>query len=304
MTSFGNDEAELRNWLVDYLVTTIGCSPEDIELDAPLNELGVGSRDAVVLAGELSELLDRTVSPVDFWQNPTIDALAHGLLNPDAEFISGGAQAGGSLHEPIAVIGLGCRLPGDNEDVRGPDGFWQFLADGRSAVGEVPAGRWQMFDDGTAETRAVLARTTKWGSFLDEVAAFDGEYFDISPSEADRIDPQQRLLLEVAVEALDHAGIPVETLQRTQTGVFAGACVSEYGFLASQDLPRIDAWTGTGGALEHHRQPAVLFSRRTRSVGHRRHRLFVLPGGHPPGLPGACGSGKVTWRWQPVSTWS
>ena len=146
------------------------------------------------------------------------------------------------------MIGLGCRLPGD-KGIQGPDGFWQFLSDGGSAVGEVPAGRWQMFDDGTAETSAVLARTTKWGSFLGEVAAFDAEYFDISPSEADRIDPQQRLLLEVAVEALDHAGIPAETLQRTQTGVFAGACVSEYGFLASQDLPRIDAWTGTGGAL-------------------------------------------------------
>ena len=248
MTSW-TDETELRNWLVDYVVTTIGCRPEDIHLDAPLNELGVGSRDALVLAGELSELLGRFVSPVDFWQNPTINTLAHGLLNPDTEPAAGGAQAVGSLHEPIAVIGLGCWLPGDHGDVRGPDGFWQFLADGRSSVGQVPEGRWQLFDDGTAETRAVLARTTKWGSFLDEVAAFDAEFFDISPSEADRIDPQQRLLLEVAVEALDHAGIPAETLQRTQTGVFAGACVSEYGFLASQDLPRIDAWTGTGGAL-------------------------------------------------------
>ena len=245
MTSWA-DEAGLRNWLVDYLVTTIGCSPEDVHLDAPLNELGIGSRDAVVLAGELSEMLGRTVSPVDFWQNPTINSLAHGLLNPDAEPAAGAASSHGSLHEPIAVIGLSCRLPGD---IHGPDSLWQFLSEGRSAVGEVPDWRWQRFDDGTPETRAALARTTRWGSFLADVAAFDAEYFDISPSEADRIDPQQRLLLEVAVEALDHAGIPAESLQRTQTGVFAGACVSEYGFLASQDLPRIDAWTGTGGAL-------------------------------------------------------
>ena len=74
MTSFGDQEAELRNWLVDYLVTNIGCSPDQIDLDAPLNELGVGSRDAVVLSGELSELLRRPVSPVDFWQNPTLNA--------------------------------------------------------------------------------------------------------------------------------------------------------------------------------------------------------------------------------------
>ena len=115
--------------------------------------------------------------------------------------------------------------------------------------GRCPTSGGRSFDDGSAEVGAALARTTRWGSFLDDVAAFDAEYFDISPSEADRIDPQQRLLLEVAVEALDHAGIPPESLRRTQTGVFAGACVSEYGVLASRDLGRIDAWTGTGGAL-------------------------------------------------------
>ena len=114
MTSFGDQEAELRNWLVDYLVTNIGCSPVQIDLNAPLNELGVGSRDAVVLSGELSELLRRPVSPVDFWQNPTINALAHALVNPDAEPSGGapGTTAGTSLNEPIAVIGLaaGCRV--------------------------------------------------------------------------------------------------------------------------------------------------------------------------------------------------
>jgi phthiocerol/phenolphthiocerol synthesis type-I polyketide synthase A len=248
MTSW-DDEADLRNWLVDYLVTNIGRSPEKIDLDAPLNALGVGSRDAVVLAGELSEMLGRPVSPVDFWENPTINTLAHGLLNPDTEPAPGsvpGVGERGSLDEPIAVVGLGCRLPGG---IHGPDAFWQFLVEGRSAVGTVPDERWQMFDDGSAEVGAVLARTTRWGSFLDEVAAFDAEYFDISPSEADRIDPQQRLMLEVAVEALEHAGIPPESLRRTQTGVFAGACVSEYGFLAARELGRIDPWTWTGGAL-------------------------------------------------------
>ncbi len=247
MTSFGDQEAELRHWLVDYLVTNIGCSPDQIDPDAPLNELGVGSRDAVVLSGELSELLRRPVSPVDFWQNPTLNALAHALVNPDAEPAVGvPGTAGTSLNEPIAIIGLGCRLPGD---IHGPDALWDFLAAGRSAVGTVPDDRWQAFDDGSPATAAALANTTRWGSFLGDVAGFDAEFFGITPREADRIDPQQRLLLEVAVEALEHAGIPAETLQRSQTGVFAGACVSEYGYMASRDLGQIDAWTGTGGAL-------------------------------------------------------
>ena len=75
--------AELRHWLVDYLVTTIGCSPEAVDLDLSLNELGVGSRDAVVLSGELSELLGRPVSPVEFWQHPTVNALAAFLTAPE-----------------------------------------------------------------------------------------------------------------------------------------------------------------------------------------------------------------------------
>ncbi len=59
MTSFGDDEAELRHWLVDYLVTTIGCNPDEVDPDIPFNELGVGSRDGVVLSGELAELIGR-----------------------------------------------------------------------------------------------------------------------------------------------------------------------------------------------------------------------------------------------------
>ena len=114
MTSEADAHAELRNWLVDYLITNLACDPAEIDLDAPFNELGVGSRDAVVLSGELSEHLGQPVSPVDFWQNPTINALAAALLTPEAETVGTvpGATVG-SMHEPIAIIGVGCRLRGD-----------------------------------------------------------------------------------------------------------------------------------------------------------------------------------------------
>ena len=79
----------------------------------------------------------------------------------------------------------------------------------------MPDERWQAFDDGSPEASAALANTTRWGSFLSDIAGFDAEFFGITPREADRIDPQQRLLLEVAVEALEHAGIPAESLRRT-----------------------------------------------------------------------------------------
>ena len=240
------DEAAVRNWLVDYLVTNIGCSPDEIDFDAPLNDLAVGSSDAVVLSGELSELLGRTISPVEFWQYPTINALARFLTGGEVEPAVDAAAERGSMGEPIAVIGLGCRFPGD---IRGPEALWQFLSEGRSAVGEVPADRWAWFDDGTPEGAAALAGTTRWGSFLSDVDAFDAEFFEISPSEAAKMDPQQRLLLEVTHEALEHAGIRSHSLRHTQTGVFAGACLSEYGYLATSDLSQVDAWSGTGGAL-------------------------------------------------------
>ena len=61
--------------------------------------------------------------------------------------------------------------------------------------------------------------------------------------------PQQRLLLEVTNEALEHAGIAPQTLRHSKTGVFAGACLGEYGYLAASDLSAVDAWSGTGGAM-------------------------------------------------------
>ena len=249
MTSSIRSEADLRHWLVDYLVTNIGRTPDEVDPELSLSDLGVSSRESVVLSGELSELLGRKVSPVEFWEHPTINALAAYLTAPapDPETDATGKRpAQNSLDEPIAVIGMGCRFPGG---ISGPDELWQFLVDRGCSISEVPDGRWQPFDDGTPEVTAALARTTRWGSFLPDVDAFDAEFFEISPNEANKMDPQQRLLLEVAWEALEHAGIPPSSLRRTQTGVFAGACSTEYGAIASGDLCQVDAWNNTGGAM-------------------------------------------------------
>ena len=241
-------DTELRRWLVDYLITNIGCSPDEVDPDSSFSDLGVGSRDSVVLSGELGELVRRPVSPLEFWQHPTVNQLVGYLTAPESETQADTVDSAGRswVDEPIAVIGLGCRFPGE---IAGPEALWRFLCEGRSAVGEVPSDRWEPFDDGSPVVAAALSGTTRWGSFLSEVDAFDAEFFEISPREAAKMDPQQRLLLEVAHEALEHAGIPADSLRHTQTGVFVGACVGEYGFLASTDLSQVDAWSGTGGAL-------------------------------------------------------
>ena len=110
------DEAALRHWLVDYLVTNIGCSPDDIDLDASMNDLGSRvERRGRALRVNCRSCWAGTVSPVEFWQYPTINALARFLTGsepePAAEAVVSRERS--SMDEPIAVIGLGCRFPGD-----------------------------------------------------------------------------------------------------------------------------------------------------------------------------------------------
>jgi phthiocerol/phenolphthiocerol synthesis type-I polyketide synthase B len=200
----------------------------------------------VVLTGRLSDLLGRVVSPVEFWQYPTPTNLARFLTGGEVEPVFADAGTRQHGHEPVAIVGVGCRFPGG---VSGLDDLWDFLAAGESGIREVPAGRWSRFADGSPADAAVIAGTTRWGGYLDGVAEFDAEFFEIPAGEADKMDPQQRLLLEVASEALDDAGIPADSLAETRTGVFAGACSPEYWQIATSDLTAVDAWSGTGGAL-------------------------------------------------------
>ncbi|MEU8080909.1 acyltransferase domain-containing protein [Catellatospora citrea] len=143
--------------------------------------------------------------------------------------------------EPIAIVGLGCRLPGD---VNSPADLWEFLrARGQAAV-EVPAERWAGYPEGAA-----LGKATRLGGYLTDAAAFDADFFGITPREAELMDPQQRIVLEVAWEALEHAGIAPTALAGTDAGVFVGVGSDDYGRRMLEDLPGIEAWTGIGASM-------------------------------------------------------
>jgi acyl transferase domain-containing protein len=147
--------------------------------------------------------------------------------------------------DPVAIVGMGCRLPGD---VGSPDDFWRLLAAGQHTFGKVPAQRWQWHRQRGPEFAAAVRDAVTGGSFLGDIDRFDAEFFRISPREATLMDPQQRLLLEVTWEAFEQAGILPEELAGTDTGVFVGVCTGDYGGQMLEDLPSIDAWTGIGAA--------------------------------------------------------
>ncbi|AGL15852.1 type I polyketide synthase [Actinoplanes sp. N902-109] len=139
----------------------------------------------------------------------------------------------GPRTEPIAVVGVGLRFPGGSTTL---DEFEQFLREGRSGIGPIPADRWDVAAFTPARPEEPGKVHTTGGGFLDRIDEFDAGFFNISPKEAQYIDPQQRMLLETAWQALEHANIDPATLRRGNGGVYVGASSIDYA-LEMSELP-------------------------------------------------------------------
>ena len=149
--------------------------------------------------------------------------------------------------EPIAILGIGCRFPGG---VNSPDDLWQLLSEKRDAISQFPTDRgWNLDALFGPDPDAPGATYVRAGGFVDNVGDFDAAFFGISPREAQAMDPQQRLLLEATWEALERARINPSSLHGSDTGVFIGASVQEYGPRIYEETEGFAGYLTTGTAI-------------------------------------------------------
>ena len=206
-------------------------------------DLGLDSMTAVAFARALEDRLGLTVPPTVAFDHGDLGTLVSWLtsrLAPAAAVERPAVE--GRAEEPVAIIGMACRFPGGDD----PEAFWRFLVGGGDAIRRVPPDRWdaeRWYDPEPGRTGKAYVRE---GAFLDAVDGFDAAWFGISPREAAALDPQQRLLLEVGVEAVEDAGLPLDGLVRSRTGVFMGIGPSDYGRRFDPRVDAPDPYAGTG----------------------------------------------------------
>ncbi|WP_438022408.1 amino acid adenylation domain-containing protein [Sorangium sp. So ce233] len=243
----GSTVEQIEAWLIAHLAARRGVAPHSIDVRERFSHYGLDSLGATGLLAELAKRLGRPLSPTLVWEHPTIRALSRHLAGGESERTAprGDRARAPSEGEPIAIVGLSCRVP------KGPDAaaFWRLLREGVDAITEVPPGRWDVGAFYDEDPGAPGKMSTRWGGFLEQVDGWDAEFFGVSPREAVQMDPQQRLMMELSWEALEDAGIAPDRLKGSQTGVFLGAMWTDYAKVSGGSLDGIVQHTATGQDL-------------------------------------------------------
>jgi acyl transferase domain-containing protein len=229
--------------------------PEAVAPRQPFREIGIDSLTAVELRNVLSGASGVRLPSTLVFDHPTPEAVARLLLTEllgDQAGVAAAAgpaatAAGSATDEPIAIVAMACRFPGD---VDSPEELWRLVAEGVDAVTEFPTDRgWDVAELFDPDPDRAGRSYSRHGAFLRHAADFDAEFFGITPREALAMDPQQRLLLETAWEVLERAGIDPDALRGSRTGVFAGISNRDYASSSSTDFPdELEGYLGLGTA--------------------------------------------------------
>ncbi|MDJ0835891.1 MAG: SDR family NAD(P)-dependent oxidoreductase [Acidobacteriota bacterium] len=228
------------------VMSVLGREITDDDLDAHLEQFGVDSVMMTLIQVELEQALGVELEPADLVEHVSILSLTRHLASSGAKV---GGQSGetaaksvpgpgsqgprdqieskplfvegtrlgpsardGQDGEPIAIIGVSCRLPGAEH----PDAYWQLLREGRHHIGPPPKRRLE-------EMWPQPPSTGLAGGYLDYIEDFDFAFFGFPSREARLMDPRQRILLELVQELLDYRGLSRDALSRNRTGTFIGA---------------------------------------------------------------------------------
>jgi len=230
---------------------------DGVDMTLPFRDLGLDSLGAVELRDRIGTATGLRLPDTLVFSHPTPLALAEHLA---AELGSGGrpgdepAAALPAADEPVAIIGMACRFPGD---VDSPESLWDLLVAEGDAIGPFPRDRgWDL-----EALQATLGSEAGAGGFLPGAGEFDPAFFGIGPREAAAMDPQQRLTLEVAWEAFERARIDPSSLRATPTGVFVGATAQEYGPRLHEAAGRHEGYLLTGNT------PSIVSGRLAYTLG-------------------------------------
>ena len=234
--------------ILETVANELGLTKDDVNPQICFSDFGLDSKTLVGLAGILEERLGVELPAQLFFDYPSISKLAAHLGGPS--FAKSKVTADSNItvtasQQDIAIIGIGCRFPGEADS---PESFWQLLERGKDAISETPSSRWNNQDYYDPDVLAPGKMTTKWGGYLHKVKEFDADFFGIKEKEATLMDPQQRILLETSWHALEHAGIAPHSTAGATVGVFVGISNVDYNRHCSRLGASSEPYAGTGNA--------------------------------------------------------
>ncbi|KAH3761756.1 Malonyl CoA-acyl carrier protein transacylase [Pelomyxa schiedti] len=231
------DEREVLLWLQTHIARLLQTQPQNVDINQPFTQFGLTSTHMVELSSELQKWMHRSISPTELYDHPTIALLSHFLTTSPTFHITPQLH---SQSQQIAIVGIGCRFPGNSH---GPRDFYRLLCEKQDAIGLPCSSRRRGLPNLGNERQA---------GYLSAVDEFDHNFFSISHAEACSMDPQQRLILETAWETLEDAGATGNTQLLSKCGVFLGISFSEYShmlFYGGTKGESVSIYAATGCSL-------------------------------------------------------
>ncbi|HVJ91439.1 MAG TPA: beta-ketoacyl synthase N-terminal-like domain-containing protein [Labilithrix sp.] len=290
------DHASIVEILRRGVADAVGLAAVEIDPQQPFASYGLDSQSAVALSASVGAKFGLKLKATMAYDYPTLEKLGSHIAElvgvsregrreaPEATRAAKETSPIEGRFSPIAIVGIGCRVPG----AAGPRAFWSQLCEGLDAIGDVPKSRSNARAFWNGEGLDHERTGGRLGGFIEDVDRFDHEFFGISMREATRMDPQQRLLLEVCWEAFEDAGIRPSSVAGTSTGVFVGIATNDYAALQLQNRSLLDPFVTTGNAA---------------SIAANRLSYFFDLNGPSVAVDSACSSSLVALHLACTSLW-